>query len=419
MSTTVKYSTFRYPCLDKYKPGSGFVSNIQISQIADHHLSTQGLQSSSTNRSKLQLKAFKKLKAAFKVSAIWDTKKYPVIKVHFLDGSQKQKDWVKYMVMKDIAPLVTQFSWDWDASVNDAMVRVSFALPGQAWSFVGTDALEIPIPQPTMNLGWLDDDETYNNSEIHKNTGQVVLHEFGHMLGMIHEHTNPKGNPIIWNRDVVYAELKRTNGWDPDQVDHNMFEKYSDIELCDAAKTITDEVKKEEAMQNACSGTLVNGSEYDVHSIMHYWYPSSWILQGPTEIPVNLVLSDKDKEWLTKYYGVVQTIAPTTITTSTTSTDVVTTVPPTQNQLINKAIELLESLIRSSDIDDNTEKVLHEIKTNIEGANCLCDTSQDIADPQFGIYIIYFVLLLLFLCCLMFIFSKTTSDTKIPVSQKI
>ncbi len=36
----------------------------------------------------------------------------------------------------------------------DAEIRISFAKPG-AWSYIGVDALSIPINQPTMNFGWL------------------------------------------------------------------------------------------------------------------------------------------------------------------------------------------------------------------------------------------------------------------------
>lgn len=36
-----------------------------------------------------------------------------------------------------------------------------------------------------MNFGWVD--------------VPTVIHEMGHMLGMIHEHQNPKGQNIDWN----------------------------------------------------------------------------------------------------------------------------------------------------------------------------------------------------------------------------
>jgi hypothetical protein len=66
----------------------------------------------------------------------------------------------------------------------DAEIRISFQQSG-SWSAVGTDALVeeyFPKTEPTMNFGWLKPglaEEEYLG---------VVLHEFGHALGMIHEH---------------------------------------------------------------------------------------------------------------------------------------------------------------------------------------------------------------------------------------
>ena len=58
-------------------------------------------------------------------------------------------------------------------------VRVSFNPHGGAYSLVGTDCLKSK-EQSTMNLGWLD--------------AGTIMHEFGHVLGMIHEHQNPREN---------------------------------------------------------------------------------------------------------------------------------------------------------------------------------------------------------------------------------
>jgi serralysin len=56
---------------------------------------------------------------------------------------------------------------------------------------------------------------------------RVVLHEFGHALGMIHEHQNP-ANEIQWNNPEVYRALGGPpNNWDTDTIDHNMFREYS------------------------------------------------------------------------------------------------------------------------------------------------------------------------------------------------
>src|SRR5471030_922448 len=72
-----------------------------------------------------------------------------------------------------------------------------------------------------MNFGWLEDntpDEEWR---------RVVVHEFGHALGCIHEHSNPVGN-IQWNKPVVYQYYEGApNNWTKEQVDSNLFAKYS------------------------------------------------------------------------------------------------------------------------------------------------------------------------------------------------
>ena len=52
----------------------------------------------------------------------------------------------------------------------------------------------IPLNQATMNLGWQDEG--------------VVLHEFGHTLGFIHEHQNPEGG-IQWESRQRYQRSIR------------------------------------------------------------------------------------------------------------------------------------------------------------------------------------------------------------------
>jgi len=290
--------TFRYPCLDKYPDGQQFMTNNDLMNLSQIELKQQGL------KGKLSAtKQYKKLKAAFKVSSLWNPQTHPIIKINFMDGTDKQKNFVKKMVNESLAPLTSKLTYDFTSPQLESHIRISFALPGQAWSMIGSEALQVDKTQPTINLGWLDDDVQFSN-EGTKNTGQVVLHEFGHAMGMIHEHQSPFGNPIKWNKEVIYEELQRTNGWNKQMVDHNMFKKYGDDELCNKAKELPiGSGERRIELENFCQGELVNGSQYDVTSIMHYFYPQTWISQGPAEIPVNIKYSALDEEWLRKYYG--------------------------------------------------------------------------------------------------------------------
>ena len=195
-------------------------------------------------------------RAAFQIAKLWPNGSN--IKIRFLGGTAAQHDTVKQFALEwtEHANLTFEFS-----SGTDAKIRISFEDDG-AWSYVGTDSLGIPAGQATMNFGWLDQG--------------VVLHEFGHMLGMIHEHQNPRDNPIEWNKTVVNAALGGPpNGWDPATIDHNMYEKYN--------------------------VTQINGSDFDPASVMLYSFPPSWT-QGGFHSEPNDILSDTDKEFASRVY---------------------------------------------------------------------------------------------------------------------
>ena len=55
--------------------------------------------------------------------------------------------------------------------------------PGDGyWSYLGTDILEIPLDEPTMNL------DSFTMQTEEKEYCRVVRHEAGHTLGFVHEH---------------------------------------------------------------------------------------------------------------------------------------------------------------------------------------------------------------------------------------
>lgn len=115
---------------------------------------------------------------------------------------------------KDILPHGPFLYFD---DAEHPQIRISFK-PGGSWSYVGKQCADIPEREPTMNLGWID--EQTSTEEVNR----VVLHEFGHALGCIHEHQNPAGG-IPWNEDAVYAYYGGPpNNWSRKVTKHNVLD---------------------------------------------------------------------------------------------------------------------------------------------------------------------------------------------------
>ncbi len=152
-----------------------------------------------------------------------------------------------------------------------AEIRISFQEAG-SWSAIGTDALVeeyFPRDEPTMNFGWL------TPASTEREYSRVVLHEFGHSLGMIHEHQNPAAG-INWNRQAVSTALAGPpNNWDQATIDHNMFETYD--------------------------RTITQFTAFDPDSIMVYAVPASWTLDG-NAFEANEQLSPSDKAFIAARY---------------------------------------------------------------------------------------------------------------------
>lgn len=204
--------------------------------------------------------------------ALLTLKKWPVgrtLKCRFLGGSEAQQDKTIEMASK----------WMDHANINitfvdtpDEDIRIGF-IPGEgSWSALGVDALNtwyFPKNQPTMNFGWLD--ETTDDTEWRR----VVIHEFGHALGCIHEHQSPNER-LNWDVDAVYRYFSRPpNCWPKETIDHNILKRYS---------------------PEGTSATL-----FDPDSIMLYMFPPELFLdhKGTNN---NTDLSDMDKWFIRQMY---------------------------------------------------------------------------------------------------------------------
>ena len=189
------------------------------------------------------------------------------LKISFLSGT----DWQKNKV-KQYAPTWCQYANILMTFVDSGPrdILIDFDPTVGSWSYYGTDSGYFAAKgTASMNLGWI------NQDQPEENISQVVLHEFGHALGAIHEHESPFAS-IPWNKERVYKDLGGPpNNWNREQVDHNMFSLYS-LDVAEATK-------------------------FDRSSIMLYHYPAEWTLNGQAT-PFNTTLSDGDKSYIRFVY---------------------------------------------------------------------------------------------------------------------
>ncbi|KAK3984314.1 hypothetical protein QBC44DRAFT_301560 [Cladorrhinum sp. PSN332] len=186
------------------------------------------------------------------------------ITIKLLGGSKRVKSLVEYYarLWLNHANLEMDF-----VSTGRADVRVSF-YPGGSYSVVGINCrCVMPQDKPTMNLAI--DDATPE----HK-FRRCVLHEFGHVLGFIHEHQNPAGN-IQWDVNEVYNHYLHNQNRSVEWVDRKIFEAYS---------------------YDSHTGT-----EFDKDSVMIYPILAKHTTNG-FSVGMNTQLSQKDKEYAATVY---------------------------------------------------------------------------------------------------------------------
>lgn len=176
------------------------------------------------------------------------------LRVRFMGGSVAEQATAREQALwwAQYANLTFDFG-----NAPDAEIRITFDTNDGAWSTIGTDSRQVPNNQASMNLGFLD--------------GGTAGHEFGHAIGLAHEHSSPTGG-IAWNEPVVLAALAGPpNYWDEETARHNVFYKYSFAQI--------------------------NGTEFDPDSIMLYAFPAEWTKNG-VATHANDILSALDRQFI-------------------------------------------------------------------------------------------------------------------------
>lgn len=148
---------------------------------------------------------------------------------------------------------------------EDCDVRVSFNLSG-IWSSMGIRSLH--HNGASMSLSGI-----HAGMEVPE-AKRVILHEFGHAFGLVHEHQHPDSN-IFWNKPAVYDWYVGHLGWTEAEVDVHIF------------RTLDRD-------------TLRTGV-YDAESIMHYGLLAKYTTDG-FSIPWPHTLSDGDKLFIKEIY---------------------------------------------------------------------------------------------------------------------
>jgi hypothetical protein len=230
-------------CIDGYLEGTQFDEKELPSPVNPR----------STSREELALAKYK----------MWESGQ--LLRIQFLDGEKllwkkverHAREWLEY------ANLEFEFG-----NFPDAEIRITFRGYGY-WSLVGVDALKCPSPLPTMTLGGF----TKNTDSVELR--RVVIHEFGHAIGCVHEQSSPSID-IPWDRQKVYDYYQSHIGWDQAKVDHNVFKRY----------------KKSEVHFT---------KQHDPESIMQYPVPNELTI-GDFEIGWNTMLSEMDKVFIARMY---------------------------------------------------------------------------------------------------------------------
>ncbi|WP_099168211.1 M12 family metallopeptidase [Pseudomonas sp. ICMP 8385] len=187
---------------------------------------------------------------------------HSVLKISLLDMTDEQKAMIKDNINK-WAPHTNLYFKFIDSPNGDIRIAADNNT-NAGWSWQGTSAKKAPASEPTMSIG-------FATPSIY--TAGKIQHEFGHALGLRHEHKHPDRQLDI-NKEKIYEDYKSRDKTRR-QADHDIIDPFhhNDVKV----------------------------SAYDRASIMHYGY-SKEVMNDGHAIFTNTQLSDGDKQFIRSLY---------------------------------------------------------------------------------------------------------------------
>ena len=187
------------------------------------------------------------------------------LNVHFMNGTQAQQRRVRQIASEWLREgLEQRIRFVFGTTRRGSHIRIRFDGQGPNSSEVGAKARAVPESRPTMKLA--------------ETSRRVVLHEFGHALGLRHEHHHPQVG-IVWNRRAVIADLRSRGIANPQAwAENNLFTRFTESHSCE-------------------------GSNFDRNSVMLYPVDRTWTLNGFSS-GFNENISTGDRRCLVRVYRI-------------------------------------------------------------------------------------------------------------------
>ncbi|ETS64624.1 hypothetical protein PaG_01094 [Moesziomyces aphidis] len=184
-------------------------------------------------------------------------------------GSNVQQDKVRNAIQEWSHYANVRFVEGVDPASCD--IRITFDPKDGSWSYVGTDSRIIEPRDATMNLAGLQ-----ASASMTANERASILHEFGHVLGLLHEHQSAAHGGTAIDVQAALELYRSDRRWSDKQVHDQVLDVYNQYDVSDY-------------------------SQVDVTSIMHFPQPKE--LTGlDQDIGYNKELSDLDKAYVVVQY---------------------------------------------------------------------------------------------------------------------